>query len=195
MRAARIMALAPLVLIGAMACSTQDEAPTAAGGTAAARPKQPPPCDPKKQTCTVDGRMTGGGNTVTVGDVKVTKGLTLHCDITLSNNLEVNWPGGNNWHLTKPIETADCVDNPDINPEPPPAPFDTFNGTATGMLNGVEGSFIEFTFVDAGEPGGNGDMVQLKIHTGDASTPLALDVTLQNITGGNLQAHYDQPHK
>jgi hypothetical protein len=191
MRAARIMALAPVILIGVMACSTQNDAPTSALGAAAGRST----CDPKKQVCTVDGRMTGGGNTVTVGDVKVTKGLELHCDITLSNNLEINWPGGNNWHLTKPIETADCVDDPSINPEPPPAPFDTFNGTATGSLNGVEGSFIEFTFVDAGEPGGKNDQVRLLIHTGDASTPAALDVPLQFITGGNLQAHYDQPHK
>jgi len=196
MRAARIMAYAPMLLVGALAsCSSPDQPVDPTTFTAFARPKDPPPCDPKKESCTADGRMTGGGNTVTVGDVKVTKGLTLHCDILLSNNLEINWPGGNNWHLTKPIETADCIDDPNINPEPPAAPFDTFKGTATGMLNGVEGSFIEFIFVDAGEPGGKNDMVELKIHSGDASTPLFLDVPLQFTTGGNLQAHYDQPHK
>jgi len=156
---------------------------------------KPPTCDPKT-TCVADGRMTGGGNTITVADgVKITKGFTLHCDILLSNNLEINWPGGNNWHLTKPIESATCVDDPAINPEPPPAPFDTFFGTATGSLNGVEGSFIEFILIDAGEPGGKNDQVAIQIHTGDASTPLALDVPLQFTTGGNIQAHYDQPHK
>lgn len=197
MRAARIMALAPVILIGAMACSTQSDTPTAVPGAGAARPKQPPPCDPKKDVCTVDGRMTGGGNSITVADgVKITNGLELHCDILLSNNLEINWPGGNNWHITKPILTADCVDDPAINPEPPPAPFDTFNGTALGSLNGVDGSFIEFTFVDAGEPGGKNDQVSLKIYSGgDNTTPVVLDVPLQFTTGGNLQAHYDQPHK
>jgi hypothetical protein len=193
MHVRRIMALAPMLLLGALAsCSTQDEA-VAPGTLSPAFGKNT--CDPKKQDCILLGRMTGGGNAVSIDGVKITKGLTLHCDILLSNNLEVNWPDGNNWHLTKPIETADCVDDPAIDPEPPPAPFDTFIGTATGSLNGVEGSYIEFIFVDAGEPGGKNDMVELKIHTGDASTPLALDLPLQFTTGGNLQAHFDQPHK
>lgn len=203
MRILRTTAYTPMLVLGLLAgCNAQEDAITSAVQANHGRGK-PVPCEPATavsamnvtEECVVPGRMTGGGNSVTINDVKVTKGLTLHCDITLSNNLEVNWPGGNNWHLTKPIETADCVDDPTINPEPPPAPFDTFNGTATGSLNGVDGSFIEFTFIDAGEPGGENDMVSLRIHTGDASTPLALDMPLQFTTGGNLQAHFDQPHK
>jgi hypothetical protein len=148
------------------------------------------PCDPKKETCGI-GRMTGGGSSVAIGDVRVTKGLTLHCDITLSNNLEINW-GGNHWHLDKPIDTAECVDDPNVEPAPPPAPFDTFNGTATGQLNGVDGSRCEFTFVDAGEPGGKNDKAGIRIW--DADGNLVLDLPLSPTTGGNLQAHYDQPH-
>ena len=41
-----------------------------------------------------NGRFTGGGHQVRVGDARVTRGLTIHCDLLLSNNLEVNW-GGN----------------------------------------------------------------------------------------------------
>ena len=148
--------------------------------------------------CIINGRMTGGGGSVTVGGVYVTKGLTLHCDITLSNNLEINWAGANNWHLTKPIETADCVDDPAIHPEPPVAPFDTFNGTATGSLNGVDGSFCRFTFVDAGEPGGKNDKAGIQIWAPgadpNADAPV-LNLALSPTKNGNLQAHYDQPHK
>ena len=57
---------------------------------------------------TIDGRMTGGGvKAIGDDDEVVTLGLTLHCDILLSNNLEVNW-GGHQWHLTKPITSATC---------------------------------------------------------------------------------------
>jgi hypothetical protein len=137
------------------------------------------------------GRMTGGGSDVDINGTKVTKGLTLHCDITLSNNLEVNW-AGHHWHLDKPIDTADCENDPAYNPKPPAAPFNTFNGTATGQLDGVDGSKIAFTFIDAGEPGAGTDKAAIQIW--DASGNLVLDVPLSFITGGNLQAHYDQPH-
>jgi hypothetical protein len=163
-----------------------------------ARPKDPGngggnnQCDPKKEVCELVGRMTGGGQQIAVGGATVSKGLTLHCDITLSNNLEINW-GGNSWHLDKPIATANCVDDPSISPEPPPAPFDTFHGTAIGRLNGVDGYAIDFTFADAGEPGGANDMARILITAPDGS--VVLNVPLQFTTNGNLQAHFDQPHK
>ena len=140
----------------------------------------------------VDGRMTGGGGQITIGDVQITRGLTIHCDITLSNNIEINWPD-NKWHLNKPITSADCIDDPAISPEPPPAPFDTFIGTADGELNGVDGSRLEFTFIDSGEPGGKNDLSQLKIFS--PAGDVVLDVPLSFLDHGNLQAHYDQPHK
>src|SRR5262245_38327836 len=112
MRASRLMALVPLLALGTLASCTDSNKMTSSLTSANARDT----CDPKKQDCLAIGRMTGGGNTVTVGGAKVSKGLTLHCDITLSNNLEVNWAPANNWHLTKPIETATCLDDPTISP-------------------------------------------------------------------------------
>jgi hypothetical protein len=142
-------------------------------------------------TACATGRMTGGGATVAVGDVKITKGLTLHCDITLSNNLEINWPD-HKWHLDKPITKATCIDDPAIDPTQPPAPFDTFIGEAIGRLDGVDGALIKFTFVDAGEPGGKADKAGFQIWDKDGN--LVLSLPLQLTTTGNLQAHYDQPH-
>ena len=141
----------------------------------------------------LDGRMTGGGGKVVspaAGDV--TFGFTLHCDITLSNNLEVNW-AGNSWHLDKPITLARCEDDPNIAPRPPVAPFDTFHGEAIGRLNGADGSRIEFTFVDDGEGRNSGDKARLTIYA-PGTNNVVLDVPLQLTVNGNVQAHYDQPH-
>jgi hypothetical protein len=145
----------------------------------------------------VSGRMTGGGNQVRVDGVRVTRGFTIHCDIKLSNNLEINWPGGNKWHLNKPITSAECIDDPNVSPLPPAAPFDTFIGEGEGKLNGVDGSIVRFVFVDKGEPGRNVDTAMIKVWAPgddpDADTPvLEVEGTLD---GGNIQAHYDQPHK
>ncbi len=149
-------------------------------------------CDPKDEKCDEGtGRMTGGGRQITVAGVSVTRGFTIHCDIVLSNNVQVNWQG-TQWHLDKPLDAAECIDDPTIAPEPPPAPFDTFIGDGTGRLNGVDGSTIHFTFIDKGEPGGKNDMAAIRITAPDGT--VVLDVPLQVLTGGNIQAHYDQPH-
>ena len=152
-----------------------------------------PPCD-ELHPCehVVNGRMTGGGGQLSVGDLYITRGFTIHCDITLSNNIEINWPG-NKWHLDKPITSARCVDDPNISPVPPRAPFDTFFGEATGRLNGVDGSFLRFVFVDSGERGGENDMAMLQVF--DPAGNLVLDLPLSALTNGNIQAHEDQPHK
>lgn len=142
------------------------------------------------------GRMTGGGGQLRVGDIQVSRGFTIHCDITLSNNVEVNW-GADHWHLDKPLTSAECVDDPNVDPAPPPAPFDTFIGEGIGRLNDVDGSVIRFTFVDSGEPGGKEDRATIEIWAPgddpDTDTPiLSVDGLLHH---GNLQAHFDQPHK
>lgn len=134
--------------------------------------------------------MTGGGGQIIVGEVFVSRGLTIHCDILLSNNLEINW-AGNRWHLDKPLDAATCVDDPAYNPVPPRAPFDTFHGVGTGRLNGVDGSVVRFTFIDNGEPGRT-DRASIQIF--DPSGVQVLNVPLNNLDRGNLQAHYDQPH-
>jgi len=140
------------------------------------------------------GRFTGGGHQIRVTDqVKVTRGLTIHCDLLLSNNLQVNWLG-NKFHMTEHLQTVACTDDPNIIQAPPPAPLDTLIGVGTGRYNGTAGYTIEFTLVDAGEPGGN-DQAALKIFQTSNPGNVVLNIPLQQLTGGNLQAHYDQPHK
>jgi hypothetical protein len=144
------------------------------------------------------GRMTGGGAQITAGNVRVSRGFTLHCDIILANNLEINWPGTgngasseNNFHITRPLTSAQCILDPKYKQPPPAAPFNTFIGVAAGTLNGVAGARAEFTFIDAGEPGRN-DKAQIKVYAPNGQ--LVLNVPLSYLDHGNIQAHYDQPH-
>jgi hypothetical protein len=137
-----------------------------------------------------DGRFTGGGSQIRIDGVRVTRGLTIHCDLLLSNNLEVNW-NGNRFHMEEHLTTTSCTDDPAITQAPPNAPLDTLSGVGKGRYNNEDGYTIEFTLVDYGEPGGN-DRMAIKIYKG---TTVVLDVPLQVLSGGNLQAHYDQPHK
>jgi hypothetical protein len=157
----------------------------------------PPPPPPP-----ANGRMTGGGvkapadgGTLAAPGTTVTLGLTLHCDNTLSNNLEVNWGKGkasHQWHIEKEsLENIVCVRNENP-PEPPAAPIDYFEADATGRLDGVDGSRLHFVFEDFGEPGKN-DRITLTIYEPN-STTVALQINLKTISVGNLQMHYDQPH-
>jgi hypothetical protein len=139
----------------------------------------PPPC----------GRMTGGGSVFIDDDprVRVTRGFELHCCWeSLPNNLQVNWQGGNKFHLLE-LDSAECTDDPLIIQDPPAAPFDTYYGWGTGRLNNVPGATIEFVFTDAGEPGKN-DKASIQIW--DANGTEVLFVS-GYIDVGNLQAHYD----
>jgi len=138
------------------------------------------------------GRFTGGGHQIRVDGVRVTRGLTVHCDLLLSNNLEVNW-NGNQFHMTEHLTTVSCTDDPNIHQEPPPAPIDTLVGVGTGRYDNQDGFTIEFTLVDAGEPGSSDQMAILIYETANPAN-VVLDVPLQVLDGGNLQAHYDQPH-
>lgn len=138
------------------------------------------------------GRFTGGGNQVEVADAKVTRGLTIHCDLLLSNNLEVNW-GGNHFHMLEHLTTVACTDSPDIEQKPPKAPLDTLIGIGTGRYNNVDGFTIYFTLVDAGEPGSSDKMAILIFETANPAN-VVLNIPLTFLTGGNLQAHFDQPH-
>jgi hypothetical protein len=140
-----------------------------------------------------NGRFTGGGHQIRIGDARVTRGFTIHCDLLLSNNLEVNW-GGNKFHMTEHLTTVECSDDPAIIQAPPPAPLDTLVGVGTGRYNGVDGYTIEFTLQDYGEPGSS-DRAALLIYETANPANVALSVPLQLLTGGNLQAHYDQPHR
>ena len=170
----------------------------------------PTNCGP---TTTGEGRFTGGGYQILApiglsrsadgvaktvsGGIKITRGFTIHCDLKLSNNLEVNWEG-NHFHMLEHLLTTECSDSPEITQRPPRAPVDTIKGIGTGRYNGVDGYTIEFTLVDAGEPGkaAQPDQAALKIYQGTPANPgvVVLEVPLQDIGGGNVQAHYDQPH-
>ena len=149
------------------------------------------------QECEVPstGRFTGGGHQIRLSDgIRITRGLTIHCDLLLSNNLQINWPTGNRFHMLEHLQTVQCSDDPNIIQQPPPAPLDTLIGVGAGRYNGVAGYTVEFTLVDAGEPGVNDEMA-IKIYKTSDPTIVVLDVPQQKLTGGNLQAHFDQPHK
>lgn len=129
------------------------------------------------------GRMTGGGSCVTEG-ARVTHGFELHCDATVEpNNLEINF-SGNRFHLES-LDSAFCLDDPDIDQKPPVAPFDTYIGSGTGRYNGVTGYTVDFTFTDAGEPGKN-DTVDYVI---SGPGGVVLDINECPLTSGNHQAH------
>jgi hypothetical protein len=140
-----------------------------------------------------EGRMTGGGSVFTVDNTRVTRGFEIHCDLSEPNNIEVNWPGGNNFHLLD-LTSAVCTEDPNIIQEPPAAPFDTFNGEGTGKLNGVPGAPIQFVFVDAGEPG-KSDTAMIQIW--DVGATPGVDTPVLSVSGylkkGNIQAHDDKP--
>jgi len=140
------------------------------------------------------GRFTGGGN-LRVNGLRITRGLTIHCDLLLSNNLQINWRKRGRtkrFHLTEHLTTVACTDDPEIIQHPPNAPLDTLVGTGIGRYNGRDGYSIQFILVDGGEPGGGVDMMAILIKAPDDT--VVLDVPLQPITRGNLQAHFDQPH-
>ncbi len=137
------------------------------------------------------GRMTGGGS-IMVPDVgRVTHGFELHCIFPEGataqepNNLEINWGGGQNFHLTT-LTAGECSDNPNIEEFPPEAGFDVFNGSGTGTLNGVEGHTITFGLTDAGEPG-TSDRAFFVIR--DPEGNVVLDTGSRLLRFGNHQAH------
>jgi hypothetical protein len=127
------------------------------------------------------------------GRRRVTHGFELHCIFPEGtktpiepNNLEINWAGGNKFHLTT-LTAANCTDSSLIQ-QPPSAPFDTMEGAGTGLLNGVPGATIEFILTDAGEPGAGADQARFLIR--DAEGNVVLDCPLQFLDqGGNHQAH------
>ena len=93
-----------------------------------------------------------------------------------------------------------CEDRDGFDPEPPDAPADTFNGRGFGRLNGVPGACVDFTFEDHGEPG-KADEAEMIIYEDCANHADTFPgfpyrtFSQQVIDGGNLQFHFDQPHK
>ena len=136
------------------------------------------------------GRMTGGGHapgTMAGGAAaKVTHGFELYCKTSVvPQRLEVNWSGGNRFHLTK-LTYSTCEEYDDIDQENPSAPFDTYIGKGTVRINVVSGATATWTFVDGGEPGGGKDRMQIVIKDASGATVLTVNAALTN---GNHQAH------
>ncbi len=166
--------------------SLNPTSPSATASAAAGASFNPNP----EEVTPVSGRFTGGGFQIIEGavDVKVTRGFTIHCDNLLTNNLEINWSGGNNFRLDKNSLYPVVCDTYLAPPNPPAAPVNRIIATGTGQCNG-EDADITFTLEDHGEPGTE-DRAALLISGG-----CTLDLPLANLDGGNIQAHFDQPHK
>jgi hypothetical protein len=191
--AAAIAALC-LVIVACGDSSNPVSPRSVTGGVAATEPAPPEPTpEPSPEpTPTENGRFTGGGFQVNASGIKVTRGFTLHCDAILSNNFEVNWDGGNNFHMYKNPTDVVCTLLDD--PNPPDAPVNKIVINGFGRLNGIENVPFSLALVDNGEKAGAPlDQAYININGvnltgGSAAAPLPID-------GGNIQAHFDQPHK
>lgn len=129
--------------------------------------------------------MTGGGQLLNAGGPKVRHGFELHCDASQEpNNLVVTWSGGKRFRLTE-LVSASCSDDPDIEPNPRGARFDTYRGAGRGLSGGASGAVAEWTVTDTGQPGGY-DFFDIVITDSDGT--VILDVS-GNLDGGNHQAH------
>ena len=166
-------------------------APTLARVTTVGDPVPPPP-PPECEK--LQGRFTGGGFQIDANDLKVTRGFTLHCDELLSNNFEVNWKSGgttHNFHTDKNPEVAEC--SKPVDPVPPAADVSRIVILSQpGSLDGEDGHLITIVLEDHGEPG-TADRAYIAIDGvaltgGSVAAPALID-------GGNIQAHFDQPHK
>jgi hypothetical protein len=113
------------------------------------------------------------------------------------NRLQINWhpdgggPGGR-FHL-ETLTSALCTDDPSIEPAPPDAPFDTYEGTGMGRLDGEDGASAEWLFSDAGEPGLNDRIGYLVIRDGNGNMVIDLAFPGEALTYGNHQAHANTP--
>jgi len=195
-KACLMLAALALALPG---CSSQGGTVTAPTSPGAVARVEVDPCAASSTAIVEDppeecgeGRFTGGGFQVNASGIKVTRGFTLHCDAILSNNLEVNWDGGNNFHMYKNPTDVVCTFITD--PNPPDAPVNKIVINGFGSLNGVENVPFTIALVDNGEKAGApADQAYININGvnltgGSVAAPLPID-------GGNIQAHEDQPHK
>ncbi len=165
--------------------SLNPTAPSATASAAAGASFNPNPTPTPPET--LNGRFTGGGFQIIAGDIKVTRGFTIHCDNILTNNLEINWAGGNNFHMEK-NSLISPVCTYVLPPNPPKAPVSRIVANAVGTCNGLPAE-IRFVLEDRGEPG-TSDRAAFRITGGcDLTVPEGF------IDGGNIQAHFDQPHK
>jgi hypothetical protein len=130
------------------------------------------------------GFMTGGGQ---MSAFSASHGFNLGCNVGSNHNsLEVNWAGGNNFHLES-ISSVTCYLDPALpSPGQPPAGFNTLVLTGTGLLNSQPGATVSIVLTDAGEPGTN-DQASIIVVASGGST--VLNVPFAPLATGNQQAH------
>jgi hypothetical protein len=118
-------------------------------------------------------RMTGGGNTFTSNDRRVTHGFVLHCAPVEKRNdvLAVSWEKGHRFHLTT-VTARWCSDDPALDT----AGFDTHKGRGIGRYDGAPAS-IEWTFTDGGKPAAS-DFGEIVIRDGAGRVVLDISGTL-----------------
>ena len=138
--------------------------------------------------------MTGGGSILATeygGQPRITHGFELDCVPRNSDNLQVNDHGtGWSFHLGN-VDSAICIDDPAISPNPPDATFDTYVGRGTGICRNVGGESrsctARWTFTDGGEVGGclrDTAIVEVRDENGNELIAISGDVDC-----GNHQAH------
>ena len=134
------------------------------------------------------GRFTGGGflNCEYNGETfKATFGYELHCQTDGSpapsspNNLQVNFLGGNHFHLTN-LTTSQCFEPSTTTPT---AGVSVMTGSGTGVYNGAPAA-VNYTITDVSEPG-RLDTIALTI-----TLPAGPVISCTGmLPGGNNQAH------
>ncbi|GBC71834.1 hypothetical protein HRbin02_01622 [Candidatus Calditenuaceae archaeon HR02] len=157
---------------------------------------------PKEEGCPQKGRMTGGGvlrgEVLFINKTKVSAtvnfGFEVHCNNEKEpNNLQINWRVGGQtfiFHLTA-MNYAACFETA-ADQGMPPAPFDTHVGSGEGRLKIGPSPWtpatIQWMFVDDGEPGVGKDIFHAVIIADSTSYVIS-----GKISGGNMQAHPDDP--
>jgi hypothetical protein len=117
-----------------------------------------------------DTRMFGGGTQFTSTGTQVNYGMELHCDASIQPNyLQVTWGAGNVF-MMRNMTAGGCTG----------APFNTHSGGGTGTIDGQDGATVEWTFIDAGEPGIRNDNGQLVIKNAAGETVLELSGRISN---------------
>ena len=140
------------------------------------------------------GRITGGGGQIDLtGDVHVTRGFTLHCDIELANNLEINW-AGDSWHIDKLLDWAECIDGSGSQPRAAAGPGGHLPRLGLGKTQ-RRGGILRRVLV----PGRRGarrkeknDRAEIMIWAPGATPcvdPPVLTVPFVELDHGNLQFH------
>lgn len=130
-----------------------------------------------------EGRMTGGGSIVSATGERASHGFQLPCRPDTGANLQVNWGNGKRFHLES-LNQSFCANDPAVSAGKPKTAFNLLKGAGAGRYQGLPAT-AEWSFVDAGEPGGE-DTGRIVIK--DSAGTIVLSIN-GSVNGGNHQAH------